>query len=505
MEIAADVKSDARPGSARELLAIAMPLVLSSGSLTLMLVVDRIFLTWYSDKALAAAMPAGMLHWTLLSLFIGTASYLNSFVAQYEGAQQRQRVAVALWQGIFFSLSAGLLLTFLAPLAGPIFHWAGHGEEVSRMEASFFAILCFGSPAILLSCSLSSFYSGRGQTMVIMWVNLAVSLIHCFLDYALIFTFDLGIEGAGIATVIAEVSTCVIFVTMIARDPRAKDYGIWKAFGFDQELFGRLLRYGVPNGCQMLIDGVCYTLFIFLVGVIGESSSAEAGGGTQILAATNLAFNLNTLAFLPMLGFGTAIATLVGNRIGEGRPDIGVRTTWIAFAISGTYMFLFGLVYLFLPDVMLFPYTFGSSEPEKFEAIRPIAILLLKFVAIYSLFDAMAIVFGAAIRGAGDTRFSMIYTLLCGVFLMLVPSYVGYRYFGGGITLAWIACTVNICAVGIGMFTRFQQGAWKTMRVIESFPGVPTPSTEMSADEAALVLQPANIAPVILSSDAGAD
>mgnify|MGYP003927364789 FL=1 len=81
----------------RELLQVAVPLILSSGSISLMHVVDRIFLTWYSPDALAAALPAGIMNWTLLALPVGLASYVNTFVAQYDGAGKRERVSQALW------------------------------------------------------------------------------------------------------------------------------------------------------------------------------------------------------------------------------------------------------------------------------------------------------------------------------------------------------------------------------------------------------------------------
>ncbi|MEQ9068076.1 MAG: hypothetical protein RLO18_15185, partial [Gimesia chilikensis] len=80
--------STVTPGSLRELTNVAVPLVLSCGSLSIMHVVDRIFLTWWSTDAVAAALPAGMIQWTIMSIAMGKAMYVNTFVAQYEGANQ---------------------------------------------------------------------------------------------------------------------------------------------------------------------------------------------------------------------------------------------------------------------------------------------------------------------------------------------------------------------------------------------------------------------------------
>src|SRR5262245_24124344 len=91
------------PGGFRELMQVALPLMLSSGTVALMQVTDRVFLTWYRTDALAAALPAGMLHWTVVALLIGTAMYVNTFVAQYDGAGRKDRVVASVWQGLYLS------------------------------------------------------------------------------------------------------------------------------------------------------------------------------------------------------------------------------------------------------------------------------------------------------------------------------------------------------------------------------------------------------------------
>ena len=88
-----------REGGYREVLKIASPLILSMGSWSIMHFVDRMFLTWYNREALAAALPAGVLNFAIGALFLGTAGYVNTFVAQYEGAERPERVGSAVWQG----------------------------------------------------------------------------------------------------------------------------------------------------------------------------------------------------------------------------------------------------------------------------------------------------------------------------------------------------------------------------------------------------------------------
>ena len=119
-------------------------------------------------RALAAALPSGVLFWAVLSLFFGVAQYVNTFVAQYEGAA-KDRVAASVWQGVYFSLVGGGLLTAFGSLGIPLFRAIGHEGKIAALEGEYFYWLCFGSIPALLTATLSCFFSGRGQTLTVSW------------------------------------------------------------------------------------------------------------------------------------------------------------------------------------------------------------------------------------------------------------------------------------------------------------------------------------------------
>ena len=106
-----------RPCGGRDVMALALPLVISTMSFTVMTFIDRMFLTWYSIDAVAAAMPAAMLQFTLISFPLGVATYVNTFVAQYEGAGRPRQIGPVVWQGIWIGLAAIPLLLLTTPLA----------------------------------------------------------------------------------------------------------------------------------------------------------------------------------------------------------------------------------------------------------------------------------------------------------------------------------------------------------------------------------------------------
>lgn len=446
-------------GSLRELLYVAFPLIISAGSLSLMNAVDRAFLAVLDIDALAASMPASMMLWTSLSLPLGIAGYTNAFVAQYEGAQRKDRVASSIWQGLLVAtLGAAFILPFVI-FSKEVFAFMEHESRVQVLEVEYFCYVAPSALPMLAATVLSSFFAARKETLAVMYVNVGTSILNGVLDYLLIFGVAgfpaLGIRGAAVGTVIAQVVAVVVFSVLLIRTARRESYPFGETFGFDPPLLRRMLFYGFPNGIQMVLDVGAFTAFLALVGRLG----------TLEQAATNLAFTLNSLAFVPMLGMGTAVLTLVGRRVGEQRPELATRTVWGAMAISGLYMIGFAGIYLTIPETILSPFM-HSQERDMFAEIEPIVIQLLRFVAVYTLFDAMAIVFGSAIRGAGETRFSMIYTVTMSWLLMVLPT-LWIVQTSQSLYSCWIAATVFIIVLGIGFLVRFLQGKWKTMKVIE--------------------------------------
>ena len=294
-------------GGYKEVLKVAGPLVLSMGSWSLLHFIDRMFLAWYSSEALAASMPASMLSFAFGSFFLGTAGYVNTFVAQYYGAKRFERVGASVWQGIYLCTIAGFLMLFFVPLAEPIFALAGHDAEVRPLEVVYFRILITWIWAVFLMSAISTFFSGRGDTWTVMWVNVAVVFLNIGLDYVWIFGYwgfpEWGIRGAAWATAAAEVFGCLVFFGLMLRKKFRDRYHTLSAWRFDWALFKRLLKFGAPNGFQFMVEISAFTLFILFVGRLGRIE----------LAAANVTFNINTLAFVPMLGVGIAFQRWWGN------------------------------------------------------------------------------------------------------------------------------------------------------------------------------------------------
>jgi MATE family multidrug resistance protein len=454
-------------GGYREVLFMAIPLVLSTSSWSIQHFVDRMFLAWYSPDAIAAAMPSGILNYTIMSLFIGSASYVSTFVAQYHGAGRSHRIGPALWQGIYLSVFGGILILCLIPFAGPIFAFVGHDPAVQKDEVVYFQYLCLGGFPVIASSALSSFFSGRGKTWPIMWVDVISTLITIVLDYALIFGnwgfTEMGMKGAAIATVISGFFSFFAYVALVARPSYNSTYSILSGWRPDKELFSRILRFGLPSGIQFFLDMAGFTAFILILGRLGTVS----------LAASNIAFNINTLAFMPMIGFSIAVSVLVGQYLGKNRPDLAQRSTYSGFGMTFIYMSTIALLYVVVPQIFVDPFV-SQANSGAYTDIKRLSILLLRFVAFYSIFDTMNVIFASAIKGAGDTRFVMYMIILVSGFVLVIPTYIAVMVLGEGLMAAWTLATIYVILLGFAFFARFLQGKWKSMRVIEDLAVINT-------------------------------
>jgi multidrug resistance protein, MATE family len=450
-----------RPCGGREVLALTLPLVISTGSWAVMMFVDRMFLMWHSADMMAATMPAGMLHWTMICFPLGVAGYVNTFVAQYYGAERPERVGAATWQGLRIGWYGTPLFLCAIPLAPAIFAWADHDALVQSYEVIYFQLLTFAAGGAVLGAGQAAFFTGRGVARVVMLVDLAAMLLNMGLNYLWIFGKlgfpAMGIEGAAYATIVSTWFKVLVFGWLMHREPVRLTYHLSTTRRFDRALFGRLITFGGPSGLQFLVEGAAFSLIVLLMGRFGK----------EAMTASTLAFNVNSVAFVPMMGIGIATSTLVGQQLTRGRDDLAVRATWTAFLFALIYTAAFGLLYVLTPDLFLIGHAAGIPAHE-FGPIRDLTIVLLRFVAAYCLFDAMQMVFVGAIKGAGDTWFVLVTTIVVSA-LGIVACWIASYW---GLIGWWYAVTGWICSLGLIYLGRFLQGRWRTMRVIEAEYGV---------------------------------
>lgn len=440
------------------LLQIALPLIISTGFFSLQLFIDRTLLFAYSSDSAAAAMSAGTAFWTMICFPTGLIGYVYVFVAQYYGAKREERIGVAVWQAFWLTLCITPFFVIGWWLMPKLFIFSEHPENIIGLETSYFRWMILAAPSTVLTAAMAGFFSGLGKTTVVMATDILCTLINVVLSIVLVFGIgpfpEMGIDGAALATVISSWVHIPILGIAMFRPKNLSQYGLL-SWGWDRELIWRMIRYGWPAGVQMLSEAGAFFIIMLKVGKLGELPAA----------ATTLALGVNILAFVPMMGLSQALGVLVGQHLTEGKVELAVRTVRTCLLISAIYTTAFAFVYWFFPDQVLAIYSM-TAKVEQFAMIEPLVKPLLVFIAIYCILDGFQIVFVGAIKGAGDTFYVLMGTMLTSA-AAIAFGIIGGQIWGESLNWWWIVITLWVIAMMIAFGIRYWLGYWKKMRVIE--------------------------------------
>jgi MATE family multidrug resistance protein len=294
-----------------------------------------------------------------------------------------------------------------------------------------------------------------------MAVNIIAMVINIPLDYALIYGFgvipEMGIAGAGIATVASSGISVAILFFLIFRKTNIRRFNLLGNRRYSHAVFKRLLKFGVPGSMQFSLDILAFTVFILVVGRIG----------TVELAATNIVIAVNAIAFMPSMGVSQGISILVGQALGKGRPELARYATWSAVHLLLAYILVVDLIFIFAPEMVLAVFIPETDAAGLYAPVLETGTTLMRIVACYLFFDALYMVFSGVLRGAGDTRFIMWSVCLVSIFCFIVPLIIGIEFFDKGIYYSW-GCILFfiLCLFTVSTF-RYLTGKWTSMLVIE--------------------------------------
>jgi len=444
----------------KEIWEIAYPLIVSTASGTVMMFADRFFLSNYSKEALAASMPAGFTTFMCVSFFFGITGYVNSMVAQHYGADKHDKCGVIAWQGLYVSLIGYVLLLLAAPLVAGLFKWVGHAPEIILLEQKYFRILMVGTVFLLFSNTVSSFFSGIGYSRIVMLSNVSGMLLNIPLSYGLIFGMEplgipsLGIAGAGYGTILSQAVILAILLKEFFRH-RYAVYRTRTGFLLNGSLFTQLIRFGVPSGVELSLSIAAFNLFLLVIGSLG----------TNELAAVNLTLSWDLIAFLPQVGLGIAVASVTGKYVGAKDYVAAKRTPYSGLKMSFAYAMIFIFLFLTIPSFLVG--LFGmAGDAGDFVQVKSLAIVLLRLAGLYVLADATHIIFGGALRGAGDTRFLMWNAIVLHWCVLTIPGVILIKTQVINVVGAWIWLIFFLIVMSGVMILRFRGDRWSAIKVI---------------------------------------
>ena len=462
------------PGGYREVFRIAWPLVVSMGSFTVMQFVDRMFLAWHSPVSIQAALPAGILSFTFICTFMALCGYANTFVAQYHGAGDPVGCSRSTMQAVWLAFLTWPVLLLSIPLGLWLLDLSGHAPEVLAEERIYFVILTAGGVVVPLSAAISSFFTGRGETRTNMLATIAGNMVNGLLDYMFIFgkwgAPAMGIKGAAVATIIAGIVTPGILFGLYFSRKYDLVYRTRTNLRIHWKLMLRMVRFGLPSGINMLMEIAAFSLFILISGRLGEQS----------LAVSNMALSINTLAFLPLIGLSIAAATMVGQYQGRGNSDVAAKAALNSVKLGMLYVSIIGASYILFPRMYFSLFTLRADSGFSLDELLVTGRWLLVLMAMWGVMDAGNVIFAGALKGAGDTRFVLIFSSVLSWGFMVPGVLFIVLVLNLGLLMMWTWALLYVGLLAAGYYVRFRGGKWKQIQVIESPP--PPPVTRPGAE-----------------------
>ncbi len=447
----------------KNLLHVAWPLIIANSFWNLQLTIDRIFLGMHSTEALGAAMTVMGVFWVPMALLQQTSAYITTFVAQYYGAKEEEKIGAAMWQSFHVAVVGGALFMLLNLLSPWFFREVvGHSPVITGLEVEYFNAIAWSALPTALVAAISGFFTGLGRTRTVIGINMVGMLLNALLDYVLIFGKwgcpALGVSGAGYATAIATYGAALYGLWLVFNSSNETRFRVKSQWQPRPALLRQFLKYGLPSGLQWALEGMAFTVFLIVMGRLKEGEAA--------LASSSIAVTVMMLSVLPSMGIAQGVLTLVGQKLGEKKPDEAETVTWDGVKLSCIYMAAVGLSFLVVPEFYLSWFQ-NQDNALLWGQVSALAPRLLAIVAVFTVFDSVYLNISFALKGAGDTRFVSLVALVVPWPLMVLPAIL-MRDLDDAAVLSWAFVAVYSFTITSILGLRFRQGRWKSMSVIGS-------------------------------------
>ena len=447
-----------------EILKLVWPLALGMVNNAVMQFVDRAFLAKESLGSIEAILPASTLAWVFMGFFQSVVGYSGVFVSQYHGAREEGKCRDSYRAGLSIALVSGLVSLALIPLGGWIFSLTAPSAEVVAKESAYYNVAILGSVFLYGQMAAISFFTGRGRTRIVFWVNLLGNLLNVALDPLLIFGLDLnipffafsslhlslpafGIAGAAWATVFSQFVQFAVLLFISRKSLFRRASSLLP----DVSLFLRILRFGIPSGAYEILNMLSFTIFVFVTGTIGDLE----------FAVSNACFTINYLLFAPMIGVGIGVQTLVGQAIGRGETAAAESDFHKTLTLGLGFILVISALVLVFARPILSLFVPDGVDAAEFHAL---GFRLLTIMSGWLLFDAMDVILSGALKGAGDTRFVFVWMFVCS-FVVWMPMVFLVKYWTSDMVYLWITMIVYVLVISAGSFVRWRQGRWKRIRI----------------------------------------
>lgn len=457
------------PGTLRPMLRLAMPVLVEQVLHLLVELVD-LWITGnllHNDAYLAAMALLVYVLWLVNMLFAFIFYGTTALTARFTGAGDRQMACAVLHQSLATgAIWSGVLMAIGLPTAGLLVTAMGLEADAAAAAVRYLTIVLCVLPCIMVERIGVAALRGAGDTLSGLVVMSLVNVINMATSYALVVGTGplpaLGWDGVAIGTAVGHCCGALMILGLLAAG-RAGYRLRLRQFAPDVALIRRILRIGIPGGCDVLLICACHLGFVRVISSLGVTPMAAHGVALQIEA----------LAYMPGGAFQIAASTLTGQYLGAGDPARAVRSALVACAAATGIMVSAGGVFYVAANPLAEFFLGGDSR-----AAAPLAAEILHVIAWAMAPLAIAMVASGALRGAGDTRWPLLITI-AGMIAIRIPLaiYFAMDHFtlpglgwqlhglGWGVVGAWYAAVIDIAIRATLFAARFLHGGWKHIEV----------------------------------------
>jgi MATE family multidrug resistance protein len=276
-------------------------------------------------------------------------------------------------------------------------------------------------------------------------------IINVPLSYVMVFGKlgfpALGIVGAGVSTIVATILGFLAFVSFYLAKEHREKFHVMESFHLDWGILRRFLRLGFPSGMELFLNVAAFNLFLLMFQSYGVAQGAAAA----------IVFNWDILSFVPMIGLNIGVISLIGRFVGARDLRRTSEVMSAGFIMGITYSVILAIIYI----SFRYPLVEVFAPPQgDFSEIRELAAFMMVGLSSYAVADAIIIVSGGVLRGAGDTRWLLVASVSLH-WLMLVAQYFIILVFELGPKVSWLTFVAMIFVIAVVYIGRLRGGIWR--------------------------------------------
>ena len=436
----------------RTLLVLALP-VLGEQALNTMV---GLFDTWLAGRISAVATSAvglgAYVGWlaSMIVMLVGTGT--TALIARHAGSGDDEEVHRDANQSVVLSIVLGaVLLVVLYSLAPQIGRAMGMTGEAFDITVKYLRIDAYGHIFMSVTLVGCAALRGVGDMRTPMVLFAIINGVNIFASTIMVLVFDMGVVGIATGTVAARTVGGLLMILILVRG-RSGLILRRSELRIDWSRVKRILRIGAPAA----VDGaILWSGHFALLAIV--TRVAEGAAGQAALAAHIIAVRVEALTYLPAVAWGTATATMIGQSLGAGIPDRAKRAGYAAALQCGALSVVMAAFFYFGAG---FIYEQMSADP----LVRGVGVPPFRMLALLQPLMAVSIVFIWGMRGAGDTRYPMMITIV-GVFIRVSAGYYFGIVRGGGLMGAWFGMFGDMTWRALASTVRYVGGRWQSTKI----------------------------------------